>query len=119
MNQERVMEEKIIIELQNWKNRFAELFQLLDQAEGKDAIKAVSNGYLQLKEDILQREKELRKSEAKGSLSTTEQTILAPAIREAALHCSAPKGSTNKQKLSSSLYDGEDYLSCYLGQLNA
>ena len=111
------MEEQIAIEIKNWKNRFNELFHLLDKAVEKNTIKIASDGYSQLNEDVLQRKKELNKSEVKGTLSIKEQTILVPAIREAALHCSAPKGSTNKQKLSSSLYDGEDYLSYYLNQL--
>ena len=113
------MDERVINELENWKNRFSELLKLLDHAEGGDLIKVVSNRYSQLKEDLLQREKELEKAEAKGILSATERDILAPAVREAALHCTAPKGSTNEQKLSSALYDGEDYLSYYLDQLNA
>lgn len=114
MNQSEIKE--VLIEL---RNRFENVFRLFDVPEDglspKENLKLISSQYSELKEYVNSYDEQLRKSK---NLSDDQINFLVPAIREVALHCNARKGSMNKIELSSSLYDGSDYCSYYLGQLD-
>lgn len=111
-------ESEIVEELKSWKVEFSEAMSLFEQASDKKIIKEISQRYSDLKKRITERSKELQKTDTFGKLNEQEKYFLLPAIKEVALHCNARIGSMNKQELSSSLYDGEDYLSYHLGNLN-
>lgn len=114
MNKSEIKE--VLIEL---KGRFESIFRLFDFPEDglspKENLKFISSQYSELKEYVNSYNAQLKKSK---NLSTDQINFLVPAIREVALHCNARKGSMNKVELSSSLYDGSDYCSYYLEQLD-
>ena len=111
-------ESEIIEELNLWKIEFANAISLFEQGSDKKAIKEISQLYSDLKKRILDRSNELEKADSLGKLNKESKYLLLPAIKEVALHCNARIGSMNKQELSSSLYDGEDYLTYHLSNLN-
>ncbi|AWB66118.1 hypothetical protein C2869_06540 [Saccharobesus litoralis] len=101
--------------LEEYRQQFEEAFKLVDGANKN--LKLCSEKYSQLKTNIGEHLKELEKRERKGQLNVHEQSFLLPAISEVSMHCEARVGSTNIFDLSSSLYDGQDYLNHYLSQL--
>jgi hypothetical protein len=109
---------EIVEELTSWKTEFSETMALFEQGDDKKTLKEISKRYSILKERIVARNKEVKKAESQSQLNKQEKCLLAPAIREVALHCNARIGSMNKQELSSSLYDGEDYLAYHLSEIN-
>ncbi|WP_188731796.1 hypothetical protein [Pseudoalteromonas gelatinilytica] len=111
-------ESEIGEELTSWKNEFSEAMSLFEQAVDKKVLREISQRYSVLKKRIIERSNELKKADSLGRLNEQEKLLLLPAISEVALHCNAIIGSMNKQELSSSLYDGEDYLSYHLSNLN-
>lgn len=117
-----VNKEEVTNELECWKKQFSEVLSLFDNPiEGLSTqtnLKVVSERYTELKNQVFEYDKKLEKAQKYGSLSEFEESILLPAIREVALHCSARKGSISEKELSSSLYDGENYLSYYLSQVD-
>lgn len=113
-----VTESEIGEELTSWKNEFSEAMSLFEQAVDKKILREISQRYSDLKKRIIERSNELQKADSLGRLNEQEKLLLLPAISEVALHCNAIIGSMNKQELSSSLYDGEDYLSYHLSNLN-
>lgn len=109
--------------LQSLKKESDEVFKLLDfPLDGlfpKENLKYISEKYTYLKEKYITLEKELRVKERKNQLTRAEEAHLMPAIQKLVLCASAPKGSMNKQKLSSCLYDFSDYLSYYYHGINS
>ena len=108
--------------LEDLRIEFKEIFRLLDfPLEGlstQENLKVISQRYSDLKDRVNEQLKELERRDRNNELSKDEQAFLLPAISEVSLHCSASKGSMNKQALSSSLYDGQDYCSYYSSQIN-
>jgi hypothetical protein len=117
-----VSKEEVTRELNNWKQQFSEVSKLFDSPlEGRseeENLTVISQRYSELKARVLEYDKQLEKELTNGMLSELELSILVPAIHDVALHCSARKSSMNREELSSSIYDGEDYLTYYLSQLN-
>ncbi len=113
--------EEVFSELETWKHRFDDIFKLFDNPSEdmseNENLKVISDRYSELKRKIVEYDTQLQKSDNSGKLSECAASILAPAIHEATLHCSARKGSMDKNELSSSLYDGSDYISYYLSQI--
>lgn len=105
----------VLIELQK---KFDAIFSLFDSpSEGvssKENLKLISSQYSELKDYVNEYHNTLNKSK---DLSADQRSFLLPAIEEIVLHCKARKGSMNKDELISSLYDGSDYCSFYIGQL--
>lgn len=114
---------EITEELNNLKSEFDELMPWFDTPKDglskQETLSYISEEYSDIKSKVMERQKELEKAERSGMLNQDESAFLVPAIREVALHCSARKGSKNVQELSSSIYDGQDYCSYWLSQLNA
>lgn len=106
-------------QLSELKIRFDDVFKLFDfPTEGlsvKENLKLISGQYSELKDYVNGYNAKLKKSK---NLSEDAINFLLPAINTIALHCSARKGSMNKTKLSSSLYDGQDYCSYYIGEID-
>ncbi|MEI5638979.1 MULTISPECIES: hypothetical protein [unclassified Pseudoalteromonas] len=111
-------ESEIGEELTSWKSEFSEAMSLFEHAVDKKILREISQRYSELKKRIIERSNELQKADSLGKLNEQEKFLLLPAIREVALHCNARIGSMDKQELSSSLYDGEDYLTYHLSNLN-
>lgn len=101
------------------KERFDSIFKLFDSPrEGlsyEQNLKLISSQYSDLKEYVNSYYKDLKGSQ---NLTEDQRYFLIPAIRDVSLHCSARKGSMNRSELSSSLYEGADYCSYYIIQLN-
>ncbi len=109
---------EIVEELTSWKAEFSEAMTLFERDTDRQTLQDISKRYSSLKKQIVARDKELQKAESQGKLNKQEKYLLAPAIKEVALHCNARIGSMNKQELSSSLYDSEDYLVYHLSEIN-
>jgi DNA anti-recombination protein RmuC len=103
-------------ELEYIKNEFSILMAHFN--ESKPDLNYISERYSELKRRVKVRLTDLEKVEKSGKLSEVERSILLPAFREISLHCNARVGSKNSQELSSSIYDGEDYCSYWLAELN-
>ena len=114
---------EIVETLNSLKSEFDELMPLFDTPkEGtskKENLSYISEKYSDIKARIMDYQNRLEKEERSESLSQDEMAFLVPAIREVALHCAAPRGSKDERKLVSSIYDGQDYCSYWLSQLNA
>ena len=108
---------EIIKELTSWKSEFSEAMSFFRIEPNQKILKEISNRYSMLKQRIIERLKELESMSANNMLDEEARTSLLPAIREVALHCNARIGSMNKEELSSSLYDAEDYLAYHLSEL--
>ncbi|HDY7997922.1 hypothetical protein BOO91_18765 [Vibrio navarrensis] len=104
-------------ELETLKQDFADLMALFDNQ--KQNMPSISRGYSEIKVRVNERLKVLEKADSANQLSETESSFLLPAIREVSLHCTARVGAKNLEQLSSSIYDGEDYCSYWLAELNA
>jgi len=104
-------------ELENIKNEFSVLMMLFN--ESNTDLNYISERYSELKCRVKDRLTDLEKVEKSGKLSEVESSILLPAFREISLHCTARVGSKNSQELRSSIYDGEDYCSYWLAEINA
>ncbi|HFG1940673.1 TPA: hypothetical protein ACGF6E_003467 [Vibrio cholerae] len=104
-------------ELESLKKDFSELMALFD--DSKSNISLISEKYSEIKVRVNERLKALEKADKANKLSQIEHCFLLPAIREVSLHCTAKIGSKNLEQLSSSIYDGEDYCSHWLTELNA
>ena len=70
-----------------------------------------------LKRRVEEYRTELTQAERKGFLTDDQQSFLLPAIEEVCQGCKARVGSMDEDDLTSALYDGQDYLFYYLGQL--
>lgn len=105
--------------LSELKEQFEAIFWLLDNpSEGlspRENLKLISSQYSELKAHVNERSNKLQKSK---TLNDVQTNFLLPAFRDVALHCTARKGSMNKIELGSSLYDGSDYCSYYIGQID-
>ena len=108
--------EEIKSEIDTLRREFEQLMRLLD--ESLSNINSVSEGYSELIKRVNSRLKELQKLQNKDRLSDLEVAFLLPCINEVSLHCEARIGSKNTQELASSIYDGQDYCSYWLSQLN-
>ena len=102
-------------ELTELKTGFAELMDMFDEFESNKTF--ISAQYSTLKQQVTNRAKELEKLNKSGELSPDEKHFLLPCIREVTLSCKARVGAIDKGKLSSSIYDGEDYCSYWLTEL--
>ncbi|MGB0203550.1 MAG: hypothetical protein ACPF9K_00725 [Neptuniibacter sp.] len=111
-------EQELINELSALKEQFDKAFSILDASQTQSDVKTVSKAYSELKTYVVEYASELDKLQKSGELNELQSEILLPAINEVALHCRTPKNSTNKEELSSSLYDSSDYLVHYISQLN-
>ncbi|OQJ89561.1 hypothetical protein EM89_023145 [Vibrio parahaemolyticus] len=107
----------VVSELEVLKNDFSDLMALFDNP--KQNLPLISEKYSSLKTQVNERLKALEKAEKADKLNQTETNFLLPAIREVSLHCTAKVGATNLEQLSSSIYDGKDYCSYWLTELNA
>lgn len=108
--------------LKELKDDFLTLLMLFDSPKNgmnkKENIDFISQEYTVLKERINDKLLELEKRDKNAQLSQIELAFLLPAIKEISLHCKARKGSKNKSELSSSIYDGQDYCTYWISQLN-
>lgn len=106
-------------QLNDLKVRFEDIFKLFDSPvlglTEKENLKLISEHYSEIKDYINTYNTKLKKSK---KLSDDDVNFLLPAINTIALHCTARKGSMNKTELSSSLYDGQDYCSYYISQID-
>ena len=114
---------EITEKLNSLKSEFDELMPLFDTPKDglskQETLSYISRKYSDIKSRVMDYQKELERAERSGMLNQDESAFLAPAIREVGLHCAARKESKNVQELSSSIYDGQDYCSYWLSQLNA
>ncbi|HEH9439785.1 hypothetical protein [Aeromonas sobria] len=104
-------------ELENLKKDFSELMDLFDNSHAN--VSLISEKYSEIKVRVNERLIFLEKEEKSNTLNRYEICFLLPAIREVSLHCTARIGSQNIEQLSSSIYDGEDYCSYWLTELDA
>ncbi len=102
-------------QLMEWKLKFQEAFEILEQPDCD--LDLVSKKYADLKLLFKTRYEQLNKTSRNSKDITPEQAFLWPAITDVYLHCTARVGSKNKQELSSSLYDGKDYLSYWINEI--
>jgi len=104
------------------KEEFDELMDLFDTPKNglnkQETLDYISQRYSDIKSRVSEYHKELDKSYRSNRLNQDQSAFLLPAIREVSLHCKARKGSKNVQELSSSIYDGQDYCSYWMSQLN-
>ena len=109
--------------LKQLKSEFDELMPLFDFPKeglnGSENLEYISTKYTDIKTRVADYHRELEREESSKKLNRDELAFLVPAVREVYLHCAARKGSKNRQKLVSSIYDGQSYCSYWLSQLNA
>lgn len=114
---------EITEKLKQLKAEFDELMLLFDTPKDslskQETLSYTSQKYSDIKSRVMEYQKELERAKRSGILNQDELLFLVPAIEEVSLHCAARKGSKNVQELSSSIYDGQDYCSYWLSQLNA
>ena len=104
------------LEIQTLGNKFGALMKLFDSNNSN--LDIISEQYSQLKLNVKDRLAELQKMEKLGRLNDFGQNFLLPCINKVSLNCNARVGSKNKQDLSSSIYDGQDYCSYWLSRLD-
>ncbi|MCG9770465.1 hypothetical protein L1D59_17870 [Pseudoalteromonas piscicida] len=104
-------------ELTELKTKFAELMHMFEEFESNKAF--ISAQYSTLKQQVTNRAKELEKLNKDGELSEDEKLFLLPCIKKVGLCCIARVGATDIGELSSSIYDGEDYCSYWLTELQS
>ena len=104
--------EKEIFELQI---QFTELMRLFDDKEVN--LDLISVRYSNLKQQVNSRANDLEKARKDNRLNEYESYFLLPCIKKVSLSCNARMGSKDKQALSSSIYDGEDYCSYWLTEI--
>ena len=105
------------IELESLKSDFSELMDSFDNSH--ENLSFISKRYSEIKVRVNERLKFLEKEDKAKKLNEIELCFLLPAIREVSLHCTAKIGSKNIEQLSASIYDGEDYSSYWLTELDA
>ncbi|WP_217540471.1 hypothetical protein [Vibrio metschnikovii] len=103
-------------EILNLQSEFSELMELFNDYTNQ--LNTISSNYSELKVRINERLVELQKLDKLNRLNEYQRNFLLPCINEVSLHCNARVGSKNKQQLSSSIYDGQDYCGYWLSQLD-
>lgn len=105
-------------ELEHIKSQFVQLMFEIDCCQDSKALREISRRYNVHKEKILVQHKQLERKRTMGQLTEIEGSFLYPAINEIKLSCRAARGAMDKEALSSSIYDVQDYASFYLSQLS-
>lgn len=104
-------------ELERLKNDFSELIELFNNSHENFSL--ISERYSEIKVQVNERLKFLEKKDKANKLNEIELCFLLPALREVSLHCTAKTGSKNIEQLNTSIYDGEDYCSFWITELDA
>ncbi|GAK85948.1 hypothetical protein BIY21_19275 [Vibrio ponticus] len=104
-------ENAVLNELTELKSKFDRVMDKLTLTDMD--LTVISAEYGQLKKLVKSRLDELQQAAA---MNVDEQNYLLPALREVHLHCVARGNTQNRQTLSDSLGDAQDYLSHYLSQ---
>ncbi|GAB2646006.1 hypothetical protein [Vibrio panuliri] len=98
-------------EIMELKSKFDKVMDKLSLTDAD--VSVISAEYAQLKAQVKMRLNDLQ---CTANATSDEKTYLLPALREVHHHCVARSNTQNRQDLSSSLNDAQDFLSHYLSQ---
>jgi hypothetical protein len=101
--------------LEDWRARFEKSLSLLSAPHND--VDLASEEYSKLKKLFKLEYEKVQRNRLGTRTISDEQAFLWPAVCDVYLHCSARVGSKNKEALSSSLYDGKNYLSYWITEL--